>query len=444
MKRIIVLLLGLSATLSSFCQAPPVNDNLTNATVLSGTDVTFSGTLTGATLEGSADSNASLYETPTGSVWWSWTAPVTTVLTIDLLHNQSTNDLIFNTLNVYATTNGITSPAGLPRPPLASLFMYSETVNPSLSLPVLAGSNYLIQLVGATTNAIYSFHLLCTNMPLIVRQPSSRTVYSNGSAFFYVECDGLQPRSYQWFFNGTNLPGQTYPILSLTNITATNVGCYYVFVSNTSGSIMSAPAMLAISASNIPPILKPVSVSSNLLTFSLTGELGRYYIIQSSSNLVDWVPENSFAADPPIAITPEPLILSSIFTTNSPSLVTVTNNSASKYYRVYIYKTEGADSEICINNLGVICAAELLWAHDTAPATDTYLQPIDPYLAVYTPLSNISCPDNWLPVGVYDDPYVYFDTSYSIGGPPGIFGPVPSCLIATYHHVLPGFPTPPP
>src|SRR6476659_1895518 len=82
--------LGLFASNSCFGQAPPLNDNYSNSIPLIGTDVTFSGTLAGATLEDSQETVAfggTYYaaSVPTESVWWNWTAPVSTALTLEIL-----------------------------------------------------------------------------------------------------------------------------------------------------------------------------------------------------------------------------------------------------------------------------------------------------------------------------------------------------------------------
>ncbi len=51
--------------------------------------------------------------------------------------------------------------------------------------------------------------------------------------------------SYQWQFNGTNLPGATQSFLTLTNLNAANAGAYRVVVSSaTSGSLTSQSANL--------------------------------------------------------------------------------------------------------------------------------------------------------------------------------------------------------
>jgi hypothetical protein len=56
--------------------------------------------------------------------------------------------------------------------------------------------------------------------------------------------------SYQWHWNGTNVPGATTNRLAFASVDATNAGVYGVLVSNQFGSVQSLPALLAVT--NLP------------------------------------------------------------------------------------------------------------------------------------------------------------------------------------------------
>lgn len=86
----------------------------------------------------------------------------------------------------------------------------------------------------------------------IEQQPSSTTNNAAGSATFTVDAVGTLPISYQWVFNGTFLLGATNSTLTLTNINSTNVGNYYVVVSNQGSSVVSSNATLYMV---IPPVI---------------------------------------------------------------------------------------------------------------------------------------------------------------------------------------------
>src|SRR3954463_10268587 len=76
------------ASAVGFCQTPPSNDNFANSTPLTGTSITFSGTLVGATFETvETNSTPPFVGTPQsgGSVWWTWTAPQSSAVVIQLV-----------------------------------------------------------------------------------------------------------------------------------------------------------------------------------------------------------------------------------------------------------------------------------------------------------------------------------------------------------------------
>ena len=83
--------------------------------------------------------------------------------------------------------------------------------------------------------------------PLIISQPTNKTVLVSGTAVFSVGANGSLPLSYQWFFNQTNLlPNQTNSSLVLTNVQLTNAGNYTVLVSNLISSVLSSNATLTV------------------------------------------------------------------------------------------------------------------------------------------------------------------------------------------------------
>ena len=80
--------------------------------------------------------------------------------------------------------------------------------------------------------------------PGISGQPQNVSVYPLQDASFSVAATGGAPLSFQWRFNGTNIPGATVNSYTRANVQAEEVGFYSVVVSNSYGSIASSNAAL--------------------------------------------------------------------------------------------------------------------------------------------------------------------------------------------------------
>ena len=86
----------------------------------------------------------------------------------------------------------------------------------------------------------------------ILTQPATQTVPQGTNVTFTVTAAGINPLSYQWYFNGTNLVGATSASLSLTNVQVANQGSYFVVVTNVMGSLTSSVAILALTCDASP------------------------------------------------------------------------------------------------------------------------------------------------------------------------------------------------
>jgi uncharacterized repeat protein (TIGR01451 family) len=82
--------------------------------------------------------------------------------------------------------------------------------------------------------------------PIIVVPPTNLSVTSGANATLSVQATGATPFIYRWQLFGTNLPGRTNATLSLTNINLNNGGIYSVIVTNSSGAVTSALALVNI------------------------------------------------------------------------------------------------------------------------------------------------------------------------------------------------------
>jgi hypothetical protein len=413
----------------AFGQTPPSNDNISNSIVLTGTDVVFNGSLAGATLEDLQERTFFSYLgiTFTQSIWWKWIAPTTTSLTVQILSSSldSTQGAI-DGVAIYSAANNALTPSDLVRPPVGAQLLDSRLAPHSLSVPVSTGNSYYIQLIG-NTSAIYSLKLVATNTPVIVRQPQSITVSSNACPLFYVLAAGLTQPSFkfQWLLNGRNISGQTTGMLALTNVNSTAAGDYSVIVRNESGFTRSAPATLVVSQPLMPVFLSSISVDSDSLVFSITGEAGREYRIQSSSDLVNWTNENYYS---PVF----PNGTSVMRNTNSTTVFNLTRNVVRKFFRATPYRPANLRAAICVNHLAQIRVAKLSYQRDayyghatngaqfvSVNVTPTLAQILPYFVGGVGP----SCPD---------DTYPAIDTSYNLKS----LRQGPICLIHPDTHIL--------
>ncbi len=111
--------------------------------------------------------------------------------------------------------------------------------------------------------------------PEILEQPLSQYAEPGSTVTFRVRVSSAESATYQWRWNGQDLPGATTATLVLPNIDQTNEGIYTVFVTTPTGGISSEPAGLGVIAP--PRILKQPSKintirgSSAVLTVEAVG-----------------------------------------------------------------------------------------------------------------------------------------------------------------------------
>lgn len=114
-----------------------------------------------------------------------------------------------------------------------------------------------------------------SNPPNINQHPNSQTVTVGANVTFNVNASGTNPKTYQWRFNGTNIPGATSQSYTITNVQLNHAGGYSVVVSNAFGSATSNTANLTVNAALVAPAIatQPSSQTVNSganVSFSVT------------------------------------------------------------------------------------------------------------------------------------------------------------------------------
>lgn len=303
----------------------PANDDFADRIAVSGEDLILEVTMEGATLqkvivdpvpgaflgEGWWVLNSSFlwnYEDPEaslGSVWWSWTAPrdgtvVILPQEVDGRVVQGDEGLL---LQIWRERD---------QPITDWPFLRSGSIRPIdycdrgryairhsyAGFTALAGETYLLQFLGGPTGRSH-YRLIMSGGPLIVEQPVDRTLLPEESSFLHVVATGarlpataltLPSLGYQWLRDGVPIPGQTFSSLLLPHAGTGTAGSYQAVVRDVEGVVTSAVARVSIVDHEISPTLglRCGAVGTTSPCWDLRGEAGRYYALESSTNLVNW------------------------------------------------------------------------------------------------------------------------------------------------------------
>jgi len=98
---------------------------------------------------------------------------------------------------------------------------------------------------GATNSS--AAHLYVILPPeIIAGRPSDKAVASGTSVALSVSTTGTLPLSYQWQWEGVDLPDATNQLFTIQNVQVTNQGAYRVLVTNLVGAATSRVAMLMV------------------------------------------------------------------------------------------------------------------------------------------------------------------------------------------------------
>jgi alpha-tubulin suppressor-like RCC1 family protein len=97
----------------------------------------------------------------------------------------------------------------------------------------------LRKVVGIAAGSSHSMALVGDGAPVLTTPMLGKTVPFDAPAYFRVTAAGDGPLSYQWRYQGVDLPGATDAILVLTNALFSQAGAYSVVVSNAVGQVTS-------------------------------------------------------------------------------------------------------------------------------------------------------------------------------------------------------------
>jgi hypothetical protein len=175
----------------------------------------------------------------------------------------------------------------------------------SVFLPAGTSGNFTVTVTGTSINSVgvpntgnhheQDFALVAynavaiSNTVSILAQPANQMAALGSNIIFQVTAASTLPLSYQWLFNGTNLPGATNSILTLDDLSTNDAGAYSVFITNSVSSVMSDAATLAIITPPIllgnAPVLTAVVGQDATLQVNAAGPLLNYQWSFNTTNL---------------------------------------------------------------------------------------------------------------------------------------------------------------
>ena len=142
------------------------------------------------------------------------------------------------------------------------------TLNPALTNNA---GNYYATVANVYGQATSTVATLTVFIPASINSgPFSQLVAAHDTATFSVSAFGYPALSYQWLFNGVDLPGANSSSLVITNVGTNHLGNYWVEAWNAYSAVTSSPAALLMSPSFQTPFAGLVAIRGREATLSVS------------------------------------------------------------------------------------------------------------------------------------------------------------------------------
>jgi hypothetical protein len=386
----VFVLLAVQLSLIALRAAPPTNDGYSNRIAIAGSSMVITTSLSEATGEyydwwrdkyvDSYRGSEEALPVNMGSLWWTASLTNPSSITIEFLEHSGVeqvavwqhlwSDLCNCRLSGLRAVNN-SAVGNVP---------YTTAVFTNGSL-----TDFDIQLTGptATVSRVVLRFTIHTE-PLILTPPANRTVSPGESVFFGVAATGHSTLRYQWLHNGEPMPGETFPVLLFTNVTAAREGSYEVMVMDDLGT-NSAAATLTVSTENVAPRWRDLKrVSTEEWSGRLEVEAGRSYRIETSTNLIHWSPLTRLVQESSVRFGTSAPVSSSgvVFLAKTNAEISFKSSAPHQFFRAVRY--EPVNSE-CHNHLKMFRFVKELWAAQhrkmplNTPMTSELFGPDDGY-----------------------------------------------------------------
>jgi hypothetical protein len=135
---------------------------------------------------------------------------------------------------------------------------------------------------GALLGFLFSVAVGFAQLPAISVPPESRTVLGGQPVSFSVTATGSPAPTYQWSRNNSPIAGATGTALPFAVTSAADAGSYTVAITNSFGTVTSAPATLAVGAMQMNPVGTP---GTSLWSVSANQYVGSRFTVTAATKL---------------------------------------------------------------------------------------------------------------------------------------------------------------
>ncbi len=203
-----------------------------------------------------------------------------------LLTNQTANYYSTVILQVAATGTG----------PLTYQWRFYGTNLPGATDATLVLSSLMPSQAGAYSvvvrnpfGAAESSNAVLTAVPATEIRPMSQSSYVGGTVSLSTAALGPSQLTYQWQFNGADLPGATSSTLVLTNVQVRQAGPYAVAVNGPAGIVQSANAAILVTEAAVWGLDSQTNVPGDLTNVvAIAGGVSHTLALRADGTVVGW------------------------------------------------------------------------------------------------------------------------------------------------------------
>ena len=211
---------------------------------------------------------------PGAAYWFSYTAPTNGLMSVD-----TGGSVIPTLLAAFTYTGPLVSYTNLTSVACDNNASTGTNTDSTVQFVVTNGGNYFI-VVGGVNGARGEVHLnyslvagLPSAPPVLTSPPQSLLVSAGTPVALSTVASGTGKLGYSWWKNNAPVRGKTSPSLFLSQPAVSDSGNYFVIVTNSSGSVTSAPAVVTV----IGAPMASLNPASNYLVSAFPGTRGYQY-----------------------------------------------------------------------------------------------------------------------------------------------------------------------